>query len=571
MRPATPATDRPHRSGSPAGGWRGYAIALVAFGLAFALRLALAEVLPPAGFPFLTFFPAVLLTAFFGGLGPGLLASALSVLTAWHVFLPPAWSFQLKGAADAIALGFFGVILLVDCIVIHLMTRSLARVREERARSDGLAAELALRLTELRAAHAEGEAVRRRLAASEARLQALNADLQARVAVEVAAREAAQARAAHAERLQALGQLAGGIAHDFNNVLQAIGSSAGLMERRAGDPEAVRRLARLALEATGRGAAVTNRLLAFARRGALRAEPVAPAALLDGLREMLAHTLGAAIAVRVQAPPGLPPLLADRAQLETVLVNLATNARDAMPEGGRLDLAACTDQAAAGHPAGLAPGHYLRLTVRDTGTGMPPEVLARIAEPFFTTKGIGQGTGLGLAMARGFVEQSGGALLVESEEGAGTTVSVWLPQAAGGDGAAATAPPPEGVLRGRRILLVDDEAPVRQALGHALRDLGCRVAEARDAAEALARLRDEPGFDALVTDLSMPGANGLALIREARRHDPALPALLLTGFAGDLGTAGDAPDYVLLRKPVTGGELAAALATLPVRVPAGPG
>ncbi|MDO9709128.1 ATP-binding protein [Paracraurococcus lichenis] len=562
----------PNEAGTPgqprAGWWRGLGFGLLAFGLALGARFALAGVLPPTGFPFLTFFPAVILTALFGGLAAGLLVSALSILAALYFFIPPAYSFAVKGSADIIALAFFAAVLLVDCIVIRVMTGSLARVRAERSRNAALAesqrrmaTELARRLEELRTALAAGENARGRLAASEARLQALNHELQARVEAEVAAREAAQMRAAHAERLQALGQLAGGIAHDFNNVLQAVAASSGLIERRAEDPAMVRRLARLAAEATARGAAVTQRLLSFARRGALRAAPVDVPALLEGLRDILAHTLGRSLSIRVEAPPGLPPLLADKAQLETVLVNLATNARDAMPEGGTLTFTAAAERASPGHPAGLAPGAYLRLQVQDSGSGMTPEVLARIAEPFFTTKGIGRGTGLGLAMARGFAEQSGGTLLVESEAGEGTCVTLWLPQAA----ASASPPPPAPptALRGLTLLLVDDERPVREAVASALRDFGCRVLTAESGEAALPLLRDEARIDVLVTDLAMPGMNGVALIRAARQAHPDLPALLLTGFAGEVEAQGGR-EFVVLRKPLTGSDLAAVIAALPL-------
>ena len=193
--------------------------------------------------------------------------------------------------------------------------------------------------------------------------------------------------------MEALGQLAGGIAHDFNNVLQAVQGGLSLIQRRSTDAEAVRKMAFMAAEAAHRGASITGRLLTFARRGALRAELVPPLPLLEGLREMLAHTLGAGIAMRIDAAQGLPALLADKGQLETVLVNLAVNARDAMPQGGTLLLAAVTEtvQPAAAHPAGLAPGTYLRLSVSDTGTGMSAATLARASEPFFTTKPLGQG------------------------------------------------------------------------------------------------------------------------------------------------------------------------------------
>ena len=383
---------------------------------------------------------------------------------------------------------------------------------------------------------------------------------------------ATQTRLAHAQRMEALGQLAGGIAHDFNNVIQAMQGAAALIERRPGDAERVRSLARMSLEASGRGAAITRRLLAFSRRSDLRAEPVDVAALLAGMQEILAHTLGAGIGVTLSVAPGLPPLLVDKGQLETVLVNLATNARDAMPSGGTLTLAAT---AATMPPDGVdvlppAPdGAYVRLVVADTGSGMTPEVIAQVFEPFFTTKGVGQGTGLGLAMARGFVEQSGGGLHIASTPGHGTIVSLWFPLAraapaavAGGE-PSATGIPAEARAR---LLMVDDDSIVRETLAQQMEAAGFAVLTAPGAAEALALLDAGEGVDLIVADLSMPGMDGITLLREARRHRPGLPGILLTGYATNateiaLGGAMSGA-YSLLRKPIEGAALAARIAML---------
>jgi PAS domain S-box-containing protein len=403
---------------------------------------------------------------------------------------------------------------------------------------------------------------------AQAELASLNRDLETRVREEVAAREAAQLRAAHAERMQALGQLAGGIAHDFNNVLQAVTTASMMIERRASDAEGVRRLSRMAADAAGRGSAITRRLLAFARRGDLRAEALDAAVVLEGLHEILAHTLGTTITVNVEAEPDLPPLLADRGQLETVLVNLCTNARDAMPGGGTLTLSASLEAAAAGvvHAVGLAAGRYIRLAVSDTGAGMGAATLARVTEPFFTTKPPGQGTGLGLAMARGFAEQSGGALRVESAPGEGTRVTLWLPQAAETDTAPAARRDVASATGGggprgdsRRVLLVDDDPLVLELLAGQLDAAGFSVVVAASGAEALGLLAAGERIDVLVTDLAMPGMDGLALIREAQKCMPGLPAVLLTGYAGEgvalaVGGAVNGP-FALLRKPVSGPEL----------------
>ncbi|MBY0338809.1 MAG: PAS domain-containing protein [Acetobacteraceae bacterium] len=390
---------------------------------------------------------------------------------------------------------------------------------------------------------------------AERRLRELNNDLEALVERRSRDLRDTQERLAHAQRMEALGQLAGGIAHDFNNVLQAVSGGAMLLGRRAEDAEAVRRIARMVAEAAERGSAVTRRLLAFSRRGDLRAEAVRLEALLPGVQEVLAHTLGSGIEVTLTIEPDLPAALADKGQLETVLVNLATNARDAMNGQGRLVLAAALDDVAAAGPAGLPAGRYIRLTVRDTGAGMSPEVLARSTEPFFTTKPTGQGTGLGLAMAKGFAEQSGGALAIESAPGEGTAVSLWLPVALGRTRPVVLPGGPDDGPSGRyRVLLVDDEAAVRELTCAALEALGFAVLPAGGTDEALALLASGEMVDILLSDLSMPGRDGLALIAEAQRRRPDLPAILLTGFATGavertaILEAGGA--FTLLRKPV---------------------
>ncbi len=406
------------------------------------------------------------------------------------------------------------------------------------------------------------------LARSEAELRSLNEALEARVREEVAAREEAQARVAQSQRMEALGQLAGGVAHDFNNVLQAVGGGARLIEARGDDPQRVRRIARMIAEAAQRGASITHRLLAFSRRADLRAEAVDVAALLEDMREILTHTLGAGIEVRLQAPPSLPPLMADKGQLETVLVNLAANARDAMGGAGVITLSGIVEEVprrirGPGLPSALKAGAYLRLSVADTGIGMDGATLARAAEPFFTTKPLGKGTGLGLAMARGFAEQSGGALSIESSPGRGTTVRLWLPIAAtdipSGDGPVVMNR--TGQDGGRaRVLLVDDEALVREITAEALEAAGYAVLSAGSAAEAVEFLDSGRAVDLLITDLSMPGMDGISLIREAQGRRPGLRAILLTGFATDaaeLAISGAIRGtFSLLRKPIEPSALA---------------
>jgi PAS domain S-box-containing protein len=382
----------------------------------------------------------------------------------------------------------------------------------------------------------------------------------------------AQKRLAHIERMQALGQLAGGIAHDINNVLQAVQGGGALLARRCDKPDQVRHLAELILTAAERGAAVTSRLLAFSRRSDLRSEPIDAALLLQGMQDMLAHALGTGIDVRIVVPDGLPPLVADKAQLETALVNLAANARDAMDGMGTLTLAAaeqCQTGTLPGGDLALEPGRYIHLSVTDTGCGMDQATMARATEPFYTTKLQGKGTGLGLAMARGFSEQSGGGILIESAPRQGTTVHLFFP-------VAANAPSSPGhdrhgarisrMTRSVRLLLVDDDAMVRDVVEAELQDAGMIVSPCESGGHALAHLDRGEAVDVLVSDLSMPVMDGLSLIREAKRRRPRLPTILLTGFStnvADITRDGefDGP-FRLLRKPVSGSTIVELVASL---------
>ena len=381
--------------------------------------------------------------------------------------------------------------------------------------------------------------------------------------------ETTRERLRQSQRMEALGQLAGGIAHDFNNVLQSVSSGVNLIDRRAEDPAAVKKIARMVADASARGSAITGRLLSFSRQGELQSAPVDTDALLQGLAEMLTHTLGPGVTVRTEVAPGTPTLFADKAQLETVLVNLAVNARDAMPDGGTLTISASTNVTSEAAPGGPGDGDYIKLTIADTGAGMDEAILARAGDPFFTTKPPGQGTGLGLAMARGFSEQSGGGFSIASKLGHGTTITLWLPRTGISsetlDGQQGTAIPADPSAT-RRVLLVDDDSMVRLLLAAHLEDVGYDIVQASDGLDALARLDDGEDIDLLVTDFAMPGMNGLALIQEARKRLPELPVLLLTGYA-DAGVRDrliddTTVDTVMLRKPVSPEELASRAAAL---------
>ncbi len=391
-------------------------------------------------------------------------------------------------------------------------------------------------------------------------------NIQERRRAEAALHES-EARLRQAEKMAALGELAGGIAHDFNNVLQTVHGGAGLIRSHATDAARVQRFAGMIENAAQRGSSITRRLLAFARCDALNAEVVHVPALLEDLREMLA--LGAAITVSVDTGNAVPPVLVDRGQLESVLVNLAANARDAMPEGGTLTFSATSETFPDGSDNGaLRPGAYIRLSVADTGTGMAPEALARASEPFFTTKAAGKGTGLGLSMARGFAEQSGGALTITSEIDQGTVVTLWLPVAppeaeARAKPAGETALPPARLPH--RILLVEDEVLVRQVLSEQLALRGFHVIEAGGPAAALEILHAGPQVDLVISDQVMHEMDGASFLRTVWSRHAGLPAILLTGHMGE-GTALAAQStggrFRVVRKPVTGEQLASCIASL---------
>ncbi len=410
--------------------------------------------------------------------------------------------------------------------------------------------------------------------AAESALQALTANLEQRVAERVAAQERSWAL----QRTAALDQLAGGVAHDFNNVLQAIAGGARLIQRKPDNAAAVERLAGLVVDAAERGAVVTQRLLSFARRSPLQPEAIDVSAFLTELHDTFASTLGSTIKVELAITDTLPQLLADRRQLGAVLANIATNARDAMMEAGPSDGAhdpghvlRLSATAIDGAAFGLFSKRYIKIELSDTGPGMDDATLEHATEPFFTTKPRGRGTGLGLAMARGFAEQSNGKLLLHSEAGKGTTVSLLLPQVAPAPGPAASGSV-SGVAKRPRIVLVDDDPEVLEVLGEVLTACGYGVENFENADVALDHLGRKNRADLLITDLSMPGTDGLVLIGEAQRRQPGLPAILLSGYSGEeLGlTTGTLPggQLLLLQKPIRATELAKQVAAMLARPPA---
>jgi signal transduction histidine kinase len=380
---------------------------------------------------------------------------------------------------------------------------------------------------------------------------------------EMRRREEAQSALLQTQKLEALGQLTSGVAHDFNNVLAVITGSFRLIENRVTEPRVLELIQR-GDRAAERGAALVRQLVAFARREDLKPEEVNLQALLTEVEDMVHHTIGRHLAVSTQVAPDTWPVLADRHQLEVALINLAVNARDAMPRGGSL-LIAARNLDPTERPGQQPPGDQVLISVRDNGDGMPPEVLARATEPFFTTKPKGKGTGLGLAMVGRFAEQSNGRLRIESSPGAGTTIELVLPRAAviglpAPQSAAADEAPAAGVLdpltHGRAsILVVEDDEQVRLVTATFLRDLGYTVTDAAnaEAAEALAQAME--AIDLLVTDVSLPGVDGPALAARLRIERPSLPVLFITGCPPGPALQGEA----VLRKPVAGPDLAGAV------------
>ena len=359
----------------------------------------------------------------------------------------------------------------------------------------------------------------------------------------------AQTRLAHAQRMEALGQLAGGIAHDFNNVLQAIEAAVDLLERRP-DPQNLPRYLRMAREATKRGSAISRRLLSFSRRAELDPERVETERMLEDVAGVLRRTLSLDVTVAVDCLPDCPAVLADRRQLETSLLNLAANAREAMDGAGVLTLTARAEAAAEAqasrYQAHLKPGAYVRIEISDTGRGMAPEVRARAVEPFFSTKPRGQGVGLGLSMARAFADQSGGALRIDSEPDQGASIAIWLPVAR-----PAIVEPLAPAAEGRgSLLLVDDDPLVRELVGEQLRCAGYSVTVCAEGRSAIERLDAGLAVDLLLTDFAMPEMSGVTLAREARKRRPELPVVVLTGYASEAADAAGDADFALLRKPI---------------------
>jgi PAS domain S-box-containing protein len=345
--------------------------------------------------------------------------------------------------------------------------------------------------------------------------------------------EAAREALYQSQKMEALGQLTGGVAHDFNNLLNAVIGGLELLRKQVTDQRQLG-LIENALKGATRGITLTQRMLAFARKQDLQVSPVNIYELIGGMTDLLSRSLGPSIELETSFPSSLKPALADPHQIELAILNLAVNARDAMPNGGTIKISARNETVVAGNKGLLKPGEYIRVAVTDGGIGMDQETLAKASEPFFTTKGLGKGTGLGLPMVLGTAEQLGGRLELESRVGEGTTAALWLPVSK-----PSPAPLPvssgdetsDDVTGSMRILAVDDDALVLMNTVALLEDLGHQVVEASSGREALKIMGEDAAFDLVITDQAMPHMTGSQLIAELNGRWPGIPIILATGYA----------------------------------------
>jgi len=419
----------------------------------------------------------------------------------------------------------------------------------------------------------------RRVEERTAELRKFNEELELRIEERTRERELALAQLFEAQKMDTIGRLTGGVAHDFNNLLMAVLGSLSLLEKKLPEDPQIRRLLQNAVQGADRGKALTQRLLAFSRRQDLKPQAVDLALLVNGMEELLKRAVGHGIIFGSEFPHDLAPILVDANQLELALLNVALNARDAMPDGGSVKITARTDcvppQESANGRLGnanvrglgadrpsLPPGEYIRITIVDTGVGMDQVTLAKATEPFFTTKGPGKGTGLGLSMVQGLAAQSGGLLRIHSEPNAGTVVELWLPKATTAAAALVRSPEATAPFRATtepcRVLIVDDDTLVMTGTAAMILDLGHTAIEAHSGAEALELLGSGLKVDVVLTDHAMPAMTGLQLAEYIHTRFPGLPIILATGYA-ELPVDPSTLGIARLAKPCTQHEIAAAI------------
>ncbi|OYZ89183.1 MAG: hybrid sensor histidine kinase/response regulator [Rhizobiales bacterium 17-65-6] len=517
--------------------WLSYLLAVMLSALALLVRLAAGDIF--AGYPFITFIPVICLVAFLGGFWPGMLAAVLGGLMVAYYLVTPEDGFGLDWPSDYVAMLFYGL----TALLIIALTSSLLAALQHRKASD--------------------EALQRLNAELEARIAERTSELQQ----EMTERFVAEAQIRQMQKTEAIGQLTGGIAHDFNNMLAIVIGSLDIARRRltGAEHEMVHTCIDNALEGAQRAAALTARLLAFSRQQALEPQPLDANKLVGGMSELLRRTLGETIQVETVLAGGLWRAFADPAQLENAIVNLAVNARDAMPDGGRLTIETANsdlDERYARNHAEVTAGQYVLVSVSDTGTGMGPEVIERAFDPFYTTKGVGRGTGLGLSQVFGFVKQSGGHVKIYSEIGQGTTVKLYLPRLVGEPALAGGASKSDGHLPPGRpditILVVEDEENVRHMSVDALRELGYTVVQAASGNQAMEQLVLQPRIDLLFTDIVMPDMTGRQLAEKAAAARADLKILYTTGYTRNAVVHNGILDHgvAFLPKPFTLDQLA---------------
>ncbi|WP_395612500.1 ATP-binding protein [Allosphingosinicella sp.] len=517
--------------------WLTYPLAVLLSLLALWMKLRLGGLFDHS--PFLLSLIAVSVSAFLGGLGPGLLAALTSGLLADYYLIQPTQSFAINWPQGWISMGAFSLV----SVTVILLINGVLHAHEIRRQG-------------------------------EERLLGLNAELEARVAertrqleVEATERQEAEAVIRQMQKMESIGQLTGGIAHDFNNMLAIVTGSLDMARRRltGGEDPKIRQSIDHAAEGARRAAILTQRLLAFSRQQPLEPKALDANRLVQGMSELIRRTIGETIAVETVLGGGLWACFADTAQLENALLNLAVNARDAMPDGGRLTIETANshlDELYAAANAEVTPGQYVMLAITDTGIGMSPEVIERAFDPFYTTKGPGHGTGLGLSQVFGFAKQSGGHVKIYSEPERGTTIRLYFPRHHGPAPSVADERPATGELPqgrpGQIVLVVEDEEQVRAMTVAALLELGYQVVDAAHGDDALARLGEMARLDLLLTDVVMPGMNGRELADRVLALRPGTRVLFTTGYTRnavvhngmlDAGTA-------FLAKPFTVEQLA---------------
>jgi signal transduction histidine kinase len=515
-----------------------YVFGLATIALALLARFILARQL--AGFPFLVFLPAILVTSFICGWRAGAVAAVFGGFAARYFFIGDSFV-PIRVAVTSTWVGYalygFAVVIVLFLVSsMHVAFRDFAESENKRKR---LNEELESRVHE--------------------RTVALE-DANQRLRDEAASLAAAEARIRQMQKMEAVGQLTGGIAHDFNNMLAVIVGSLDIAKRQLHvDPAKSERFIANALDGAQRGAQLTSRLLAFSRQQPLDPRPLDANKLVRETSELLRRSLGENIRLEAVLADDLWRILADAPQLESTLINLCVNSRDAMPEGGSLTLRTANvhlDNADGRGGIDGNSGDYVAIVVRDTGCGMSPEVLARAFDPFYTTKAPGQGTGLGLSQVYGFVSQSGGHISIDSQPGTGATVSIHLPRYLGSEQSeAAPLPKISPIALGNKevILVVEDEDRVRTMTVEALRDLGYDVISASGAQQALDEVNSIPHLHLVVTDVVMPGMNGPALAEHIKALRPSVKVLYTTGYARNAVLSDSMLDREvgILQKPFT--------------------